>query len=230
MTAFFIAGAGTDIGKTFVTERLIALRHARGGAARALKPVASGVPALQHPAFAESDTARLLRAQTISIDAAAVAACSPWRFAAPLSPDMAAAAEGRRVTLSEVAQWTRGAIAEAPDGAFVFVEGAGGVMSPICEDGTNLDLILELRCPTLLVVGAYLGAISHCLTGLEALKARRAPLVGVILNEGAEPTGDLEATAASIRRFAPDAPLVLVRRDAVALPESLHSLLERTPD
>ncbi|HWN38339.1 MAG TPA: molybdopterin-guanine dinucleotide biosynthesis protein MobB, partial [Gammaproteobacteria bacterium] len=86
MTTFFITSSGTGIGKTFVTRQLIAELKAAGRRVRALKPVASGFDA----ADAEgSDTLQLLRALALEPTAANLDAVSPWRFAAPLSPDMA---------------------------------------------------------------------------------------------------------------------------------------------
>ena len=89
MGALFIAGAGTDIGKTYVTAALARQIRADGGAVRVLKPVVSGVAALGDPAFMTSDTAVLLKAAGLPVDPAHVEACSPWRFAAPLAPDRA---------------------------------------------------------------------------------------------------------------------------------------------
>ena len=47
------------------------------------------------------------------------------------------------------------------------VEGVGGLMSPIAEDVTGLELMVALGLPVVLVGGSYLGAISHTLTALE---------------------------------------------------------------
>ena len=100
--AVFIAGAGTEIGKTYVTAALTRRLRAQGRPVRTVKPLASGVPPLGDPGFAESDTARLLDAQGIALDAEAVEACSPWRFSAPLSPDQAAVLEGRSLDLGDL--------------------------------------------------------------------------------------------------------------------------------
>ena len=42
MTAVFVTGTGTDVGKTFVTAALIRAYRRRGRRVAALKPVASG--------------------------------------------------------------------------------------------------------------------------------------------------------------------------------------------
>lgn len=105
LRALFIAGAGTEIGKTYVTAALIRHLREKGRSVLALKPLASGVPPIDDPAFALSDTAILLTAQGLPITPETVASCSPWRFSAPLAPDQAAAREGRTLALDELVAW-----------------------------------------------------------------------------------------------------------------------------
>ena len=97
MGALFVTGTGTAIGKTLVTAALCHELRARGRPVRALKPVLSGYdPADRH----ESDPGILLASLGEAVTEEAVAAITPWRFSAPLSPDMAAAREGRRLDLA----------------------------------------------------------------------------------------------------------------------------------
>ena len=216
MGVLFIAGAGTDIGKTYVTAVLARQIRAAGGSVRVLKPVVSGVAALADPAFAVSDTAVLLRAAGLPVDEVHVNACSPWRFAAPLAPDRAAAAEGRRVQLSEVVDWCRAQIAEAAPGETVLVEGVGGLMSPVTHDATVLDWLITLACPVLLVTGSYLGAVSHALTAIEVIRTRGVRLHGVVVSEAAQSVG-LTETVDALRRFAPGAEIISLARGDTAL-------------
>jgi dethiobiotin synthetase len=180
----------------------------------ALKPVASGVPPLQSSAFAETDTAQLLEAQGLEVTAANVETCSPWRFEKPLSPDMAAAAERRDLTLDTLLDWVRHRVAAASGGGTVLIEGVGGIMSPITRDALNLDLIKILNCPVILVTGSYLGALNHALTALESLKAHKVGVKTLVLNESAGSTVSFEATLDSLRRFAPAYPITTLRRGA----------------
>ena len=214
MSAYFIGGTGTDVGKTYVTALLARQHVAAGHGVLALKPVASGVPPMQRSAFASTDTAQLLDAQGLKVNAANVEACSPWRFEQPLSPDMAAAAERRNLTLDALAAWVCNRIAAAPGSCAVLIEGVGGVMSPMTSDGLNLDLIKILGCPVILVTGSYLGALNHALTALEALKAHKVDVKTVVLNESAGSTVQFEATLDSLRRFAPTHPITPLRRGA----------------
>ena len=70
---------------------------------------------------------------------------------------------------------------------FQFIEGAGGLMSPITQDQTNLDLIQDLNIPVILISGNYLGAISHLQTAIECLNYYNIPIEKIILNESIFP-------------------------------------------
>ncbi|QEE38129.1 MULTISPECIES: dethiobiotin synthase [unclassified Methylobacterium] len=196
----FVAGAGTEIGKTYVTAALTRRLRAQGRQVRTLKPLASGVPPLSDPAFAESDTAHLLDAQGLAVEAETVEACSPWRFSAPLAPDQAAALEGRALDLPELVAWCRAQIARTE--GTLLIEGVGGLMSPVTGAATGLDWLRELAVPALVVSGSYLGAISHALTACETLRLHRVPLLAVAISESEGAPAPLSTVAASIARHA----------------------------
>jgi dethiobiotin synthetase len=207
MRTVFITGAGTELGKTYVACAVIRALKAQGLTVDALKPAVSGFAPEQG---ADSDPGRLLEALGRPVNAETLAEISPLQFAAPLSPPAAARREGRTLAFDEVLAPCL-ARRERRDAQVLLIEGAGGVMSPIAEDATNLDLIAALGAPVVLVGGSYLGAISHNLTALAALKARGCRPSVLAVSES--PDGvDLQETAAELRRFAPDTPVVTVRR------------------
>jgi dethiobiotin synthetase len=212
MTTLFVTASGTGVGKTFVTTRLIAELRAAGRTVHALKPVASGFDE-EHPE--DSDSGALLRALARPCSAANLAAISPWRFAAPLSPDMAAAREQRTIPFPALLDFCR-----APAAADVtLIEGIGGVMVPLDAEHTVLDWIAALRAPALLVVGSYLGTLSHTLTAAAVLRERGCALAAVIVSESSEQPVALAETAAAIARFLPVA--------IAALPRALPRAAER---
>jgi len=213
VSVYFVTGAGTDIGKTYVTSLLIRQLKAAGRTVLALKPVVSGVSAIESPGFADSDTAKLLAAQGLDVTPGTVETCSPWRFKEPLSPDMAAAIEGKTVGLKAVRDWCLRRVAEAPEAAVVLIEGVGGIMSPMTSDALNLDMVKALGCEALMVTGSYLGALTHALTALETLKAHDVPVRAIILNESADSGVDFHATQETLRRYAAVTPIVAVRRE-----------------
>lgn len=213
MSALFVAGAGTDVGKTYVAAGLIRRLRAAGRPVVAVKPVASGVPAWDDLDFARTDTAVLLAAQGLAPTRANVDACSPWRFAAALAPDMAAALEGRAVTLAELVAFHAQVLARAAPDATVVVEGVGGLMSPVASDALGLHWLEALGCPALLVAGSYLGAISHALTAYETLRAHGVPFAGLVVSESAGSPVGPAPTAAAIARWTGE-PVGVLRRMA----------------
>jgi len=207
MSAVFITATGTDIGKTAVAAALIRAARRRGLAVQALKPVVSSFDAARPTS---SDPARLLEALDEPVTRETLARISPWQYRAPLAANMAARLEGREVPFGEIVAHCR-ALSAAAEG-LLLLEGAGGVMSPLSDDHTNLDLILAVGAPALLVTGSYLGAISHTLTALEALRTRNAPVAAVVVSESASDAVPLPDTMAELARFAPGAPLLALPR------------------
>jgi len=206
MTTLFVTASGTGVGKTFVTMRLIAELTQAGYRVRARKPVASGLDAAN---LGDSDTAQLLRAQGLAVDAANVDAVSPWRFAAPLSPDMAAARERRTVPFDTLVAFCRA----SSDCDITLIEGIGGVMAPLDATHTVLDWIAALAAPALLVVGSYLGSLSHSLTAAAALQQRAVPIAGIVVSESLEQPVAVDETAATLARFLAPIPLRVLPRN-----------------
>lgn len=207
MKRLFVTGSGTGVGKTLVTAALARQLRASGKTVRAVKPVISGYTP---EGYRESDTALLLDGMGEDHAAEAIERVSPFRFAAPLSPDMAAAREGRAIDFGALLGFCRGC-AEGPEDVLL-IEGVGGVMVPLTEGETVLDWIAALSMPCLLVVGSYLGTISHTLTAAAALRGRGVALAGVAISESEESPVPLGETKAAIARFVGDVPIAIVPR------------------
>lgn len=160
MRGVFVTGTDTGVGKTLVSAVL-----ARAWDADYWKPAQTGL------AEEAGDTATV----------AALAGLRPDRlhpprhaFAAPLSPQAAAALEGAQVALSDF----RLPETDRP----LVVEGAGGVLVPLNERELMIDLIARLGLPAVVAARSTLGTINHTLLTLEALRARRIGVLGVVLN------------------------------------------------
>ena len=214
MPAVFVTASGTDIGKTYVAEALIRQWRDAGHQVAVLKPVISGFD----PADAKNtDTGRLLTAAGAEITDDTVALVSPWRYAAPLSPDMAAAREGRSVPVDDVVSYCLAAIDEANEtGMHLLIEGIGGVMVPLDDTRTVADLIAELGIPAIVVCGSYLGSLSHTLTACEALQARRVPIDTIVISETPGSEVPLAETRDTVARFFPKVPVEIVAYDSAA--------------
>lgn len=206
MSAVFVTATGTDVGKTFLACGLIRHLRAGGHTVGALKPVVSGFD----PAHPEtSDGGALLAALGLPLSPDNIARMSPWRFAAPLSPDMAARREARTIDFFELVAACKAKVADTDP---LLIEGVGGLMVPLDESHTVLDWIVALDLPVLLAAGSYLGALSHTLTALDVLTSRGRTIAAVVVSESTDSTVPLDETADTLRRFARGIEIVVLPR------------------
>lgn len=207
MTAIFVTSTGTDVGKTFVSAGLIRCLRNRKKDVDALKPIISGFD----PAHAgDSDSGVLLRALGLPLTDEEIEDISPWRFAAPLSPDMAARHEGKEIDFDQLLSFCETTIEES-DGPLL-IEGVGGVMAPLDQTNTVLDWIAELNIPSILVAGSYLGSISHTLTAAAALDGENCDLTTIVVSETAGSHVPLYETVATVSRFLPAIEVIALPR------------------
>jgi dethiobiotin synthetase len=197
MTALFVTATGTDIGKTFVTAGLIRHIRAAGGAVSAIKPVVSG---FDPDDWQGSDPGVLLAALGRPLTLEEVDGVSPWRFKAPLSPHTAAQRESRAIAFQDVVAFCRRAMAARR--GVLLVEGIGGVMVPLDDRHSVLDLMSMLRIPIILVAGSYVGTLSHTLTALEVVARRNLDIAAVVVSESNGSAASLEDTVATLQVFA----------------------------
>jgi dethiobiotin synthetase len=206
MNAFFVTATGTDIGKTYLTAGLSRHWRAAGRAVDALKPVATGFD----PRHAEaSDTGVLLRSLGRAVTPAEIDRATPWRFAAPLSPDMAARAEQRAIDFEALVDFSRNAI--AANNGTLLIEGIGGIMVPLDDAHTVLDWMLALELPLVLMAGSYLGSLSHTLTCLDVLARRGLVVKAVIVNETPGSAVSIQNTTTTLANFIADVPIIGMR-------------------
>lgn len=204
MSRFFITSSGTGIGKTIVTCALTYQLRAKGRDVRALKPIITD--------FAEnrveaSDTYEIIHALGEEVSAETIAHVSPWRFVAPMSPDMAAAREERSIDFPDLIAFCR------PESEDVqLIEGIGGAFVPIDDQHLVADWIEALEVPVILVVGSYLGTLSHTIATVFALRARGIRVAALVISESEESPVPIEETAQTLCRFLPDLPIVNVPR------------------
>lgn len=219
MSGYFITATGTGVGKTYLTCGVIEALMRRAIVVDAVKPVISG---FAHDAARESDSGLILNALGRRIDEAALDDVSPWRFRAALSPDMAAAREARLVPAGAVGAFCARALENAQ--GVCLIEGAGGLMSPLGHDFTNLDLLALLDVRVVLVAGTYLGTISHTLTACAALAARGREPWAIVLSQSEDDPVTPNETAASLGRFV-DAPIYLMPRGFGAPDDLVEAML-----
>lgn len=205
MSRHFITSSGTGIGKTVVTCALTWQLRQKGKSVFTLKPVISDFA--EHRIEA-TDTYEIIHAMGHTVDADWVTRVSPWRFIAPLSPDMAARREGRAIDFNDLIDHCA---AEHPEDVLL-IEGVGGAFVPLDETHMVVDWIDALDMSTILVVGSYLGTLSHTIATYESLIGRDIPVAGIVISESEESPVPLEETRDTLLRFLPDVQFRLLPR------------------
>ena len=151
----------------------------------------------------------------------------PLRLSAPLAPPVAAREEG--VTLDPV-DWRRPIAARTGAADLLLVEGAGGLLSPLWEDGDAAELALRCQLPALVVAADRLGVINHVRLVVEALERRAVPIVAVVLSRTEPMRPDDPSLLSNRREIASliDPPVVgPLPFQADLAPESLGRALRR---
>lgn len=173
-TLVVVAGTGTDVGKTWVSVRLLEAWRAAGRSVAARKPAQSWAPG-----SGPTDADRLGAATG---EDPAVVCPAERSYPVPMAPPMAAAAAGRPVpTLADLVAGVRWP-SPAPDVGLV--ETAGGVRSPQADDADVLDVVGALGPDhVVLVADAGLGTVNAVRLSVGALAGAPGPVrVTVVLN------------------------------------------------
>jgi dethiobiotin synthetase len=167
-----ITGTSTGVGKTVVTAAVAALAAAAGRRTAVVKVAQTGVhdgPGSDTP---DLDTVTRLTGLTDTHELA--------RFPDPLSPEAAARVSGLPPADLSRARAVIGRLAAERD--LVLVEGAGGLLVRFDPAGRTIaDLAAALDAPALVVTAAGLGTLNHTALTLEALRARKVRLAGVVV-------------------------------------------------
>jgi dethiobiotin synthetase len=157
--AFFVTGTDTNVGKTVLSALLVAALNGTYW-----KPIQTG-------SREGTDRQQVMRwadiPETRTIP-------EHYCFEPPVSPHLAAAAAGVAIDLARI---QRPQVAQPP----LIMEGAGGVMVPIHESATMLDLMKQLGAPVIVAARTALGTINHTVLTAQALRGAGIEIKGVVM-------------------------------------------------
>jgi dethiobiotin synthetase len=157
----------------------------------------SGVPD-QEVLFLNSDGARVKKAADLLEPLSRIV---PYWFREPLAPLLAARRQGEVVSREDLLQAVTSHLSQY---SFTLVEGAGGLMVPLCPGYLGENFISDLELPVLVVCRSALGGINHTLLTLSRLRQAGIPIAGIIVNHAAGSPGAAEKNFAGlIREFDP---------------------------
>lgn len=176
LRGLFVTGTDTGVGKTVVSAALLARFRLRVPVSY-WKPIQTGIEC-------DDDTAEVQRLSGCSKDELLRQGV---RLRHPVSPHLAAKWAGERIDVQSLGR--------IPSTGRWIIEGAGGVLVPLNDSQTIMDLMAALGVPVLVVARSTLGTINHTLLTLEALRARALRVAGVVM------TGEDANNHAAIERY-----------------------------
>ena len=175
MSAIFVTGTGTNVGKTHVCGLLLDFLRKNGSNAGYQKWVATG------PESPPADLAACLRMAGLPLEPELAGSQVVYHFPLPASPHLAAEQAGAVMEPALIRQRDQEMLARHQ---LLIVEGGGGLLVPLNRELLLAELLAELQIPTLVVAKSGLGTINHTLLTLEALRHRDIPVLGVVFSDG----------------------------------------------
>lgn len=173
---WFITGTDTGIGKTSFSCLLLRWLAAQGFLACGLKPIASGA-IIQQGKLISEDALALHQASNISIT---LEQLNPLCFSPPIAPHIAAGQMGITLSTQSIIQACQGALQLPKD--YLVVEGAGGLLVPLNQQETLVDVIQAFGLPVIMVVGMKLGCLNHALLTQQVLRQNGLTMTGWVAN------------------------------------------------
>lgn len=215
----FITGTDTGVGKTVIAAGILRWLRKQGIDAVPMKPVQTGA----------KRRGNKLVAQDLEFCLAAAGLCPPdsekrlmlpYAYKPACSPHLAGRLAGKPPEITEVVNCADTLL---QNHRLLVVEGAGGVMAPLNENETMLDLMKRLSYPVVVVARLGLGTINHTLLSLQTLRAAGSKLLGVVFNHTEPPQ--------STHRFIEeDNPKIVARFSRVTVLGKLRYFKNLSPD
>ena len=159
MKTYFITGIGTEVGKTIASAIITqALK------ADYWKPVQAG----------ELNHSDRMKVEALIDNDRTKFHPEAYKLSQPMSPHAASERDGVEIDISsfKIPQTNN----------HLVIEGAGGLLVPLNDKNTILNLIESLKCEVILVSRHYLGSINHTLMSIETLQQRKIPIKGILFN------------------------------------------------
>jgi dethiobiotin synthetase len=163
----FITATDTEVGKTYVSCKIVKAVKKTGINAGVFKPVSTGD---------RNDAKALIKAAKIDETSEIV---TPVFFKNPMSPYGAALVENKAFDMRKIDNIFKYFLNKYE---FIVVEGIGGILVPLKRNFFVNDLIKRFNFPVIVVARFGLGTINHTLLTVEKLKRENQKVLGIILS------------------------------------------------
>ena len=169
-----MCGTNTDVGKTYITNLIIKkiMYQRRVGA---YKPIESGCnkkrgSLVPNDAKIYFDT---LKGQ-LPLDI-----INPYRFQPPISPRRAIKLARKKIYNKDLTSH----LINFANYDYLFIEGAGGICSPLTLDGLNIDVMKKIGGDAILVAKDEIGVINNVLLSISKLRLYKISILAIVLNK-----------------------------------------------
>jgi dethiobiotin synthetase len=175
MSAYFITGTDTGVGKTWATLALMKALQNHGEVVVGMKPVASGCTKTDE-GLLNDDAVKILqltnKGRPQPLDYKTI---NSYAFEPEVAPHIAADRDGEKIDIEKIADDFNFLNKQADS---VIVEGVGGWCVPLSDNEMLADLVRRLDLAVILVIGLRLGCINHALSTLRAIQSDGVKLQG----------------------------------------------------
>lgn len=178
--SLFVTGTGTDMGKTYITGLIIKKLNEITGSAAYYKAAVSGNERDAGGNLIPGDAVFVKNVSGINQP---VEEMCPYVYENAYSPHLASRIEGNPVRMDVVKN-----VYEKLCGSYdyITVEGSGGILCPICFDGSHImleDVIKELGTGCVIIADAGLGTINSVVLTVEYMMMKKIEIRGIIFNK-----------------------------------------------
>lgn len=183
-----IIGTDTDVGKTFVTGLLGAMAVDDGLAVGMVKPVSSSaVPFPEcvtmdednfHMDLESKDATYLMH--SAHIPESRRQEVNPYALAGDFSPRLAAELAGVVIDYDGLVKHTLDVVHRYD---LTFVEGAGGITTPLYGDATFTHFMRDIQLPAIVIADGRLGSINRTILTCEYAKLHGITVKAIIVND-----------------------------------------------
>jgi len=174
LKSLFIAGTDTDIGKTYIAAGLAITLRKMGIDIGVMKPFAAGVA--QKKGYKSEDIEILSHAAEINDPENLV---NPQFFPISASPYTA----WKKLKIKPKIPMILSSFKKLSNiHEMILVEGMGGILTPILKNYYVINLIKDMKIPTIIVTRSKVGTINHTLMTVKMCEKYKIPIKGIIIN------------------------------------------------
>lgn len=174
LKSLFITGTDTDVGKTYITAGLAVVFQKMGVDVGVMKPFAAGHA--QKKQYKSKDIEILSRAAKVNDPENLV---NPQFFPISASPYTAWRKLKTKPKVSTILSSFK-KLSKLHD--MMLVEGMGGIMTPILKEYYIINLIKEMKIPTVIVTRSRVGTVNHTIMTVKMCEKYDIPIKGIIIN------------------------------------------------